>query len=114
MNGNVFTYMFGPHFKKHSGKLQPFGEGLFGAAHSNAYGTIYNAIHGITSASSNNNAFAMEFGGGLDLAVTPHIQVRPVEVDYLYTRFGINGTSYTGAQNNFKYMVGANFTFGGK
>src|SRR5215469_9521624 len=37
INGNVFTYMFGPQFKKHSGKLQPFVEGLFGAAHSNAY-----------------------------------------------------------------------------
>jgi hypothetical protein len=113
VNGNVFTYMFGPQFKKHGGKLQPFGEALFGAAHSNAYGTIYNAIHGITSASSNNNAFAMEFGGGLDFALTKHFQIRPAEVDYLYTRFGINGTNYTGAQNNFKYMVGANFTFGG-
>ena len=113
VNGNLFTYMFGPQFKKHSGKLQPFGEALFGAAHSNAYGTIYNAIHGITTGSSNNNAFAMQFGGGLDFAITPHVQIRPAEVDYLYTRFGINGTNYTGSQNNFKYVVGANFTFGG-
>jgi hypothetical protein len=70
VNGNVFTYMFGPQFKKHSGKLQPFVEGLFGAAHGNAYANIYNTVHGSTSASSNNNAFAMEFGGGLDLALT--------------------------------------------
>jgi len=56
----------------------------------------------------------MEFGGGLDYALTPHIQLRPVEVDYLYTRFGVNGTSYTGSQNNFKYFAGLNFTFGGK
>jgi hypothetical protein len=56
----------------------------------------------------------MEFGGGLDFAITQHFQIRPAEVDYLYTRFGINGTNYTGAQNNFRYMVGANFTFGGK
>jgi len=114
VNGNVFTYMFGPQIKKHSGKFQPFGEALFGAAHSNAYANIYNSINGITSGSSNNNAFAMEFGGGLDYALTPHIQLRPVEVDYLYTRFGINGTSYTGNQNNFKYFAGVNFTFGGK
>ena len=114
LQGNVFTYMFGPQFKKHSGKLQPFVEGLFGAAHSNAYANIYNTIHGGTSASSNNNAFAMEFGGGLDFALTKHIQARPVEVDYLYTRFGINGTSYTGTQNNFKYFAGLNFTFGGQ
>lgn len=113
VNGNLFTYMFGPQFKKHNGKLQPFGEALFGAAHTNAYASIYDAVHGVTTGSSNNNAFAMQFGGGLDFALTPHIQIRPAEVDYLYTRFGFNGTNYTGAQNNFRYMVGANFTFGG-
>jgi opacity protein-like surface antigen len=114
VQGNVFTYMFGPQIKKHSGKFQPFGQALFGAAHSNAYGNIYDSINGLTSASSNNNAFAMEFGGGLDYAVTPHFQIRPVEVDYLYTRFGVNGTNYVGNQNNFKYFAGVNFTFGGK
>ena len=114
LSGNVFTYMFGPQFKKHSGKMQPFAEALFGAAHSNAYAQIYNTIHGSTNGSSNNNAFAMEFGGGLDFALTKTVQLRPVEVDYLYTRFGVNGTSYTGAQNNFKYFAGVNFTFGGK
>ena len=114
VQGNVFTYMFGPQIKKHSGKFQPFGQALFGAAHSNVYGNLFNSINGITSASSNNNAFAMEFGGGLDYAITPHFQIRPVEVDYLYTRFGVNGTSYTGNQNNFKYFAGVNFTFGGK
>ena len=114
VSGNVFTYMFGPQFKKHSGKMQPFAAALFGAAHSNAYAQIYNTIHGGSSGSSNNNAFAMQFGGGLDFALTNTIQLRPVEVDYLYTRFGINGTSYTGAQNNFKYFAGVNFTFGGK
>ncbi|MGA3317747.1 MAG: outer membrane beta-barrel protein [Candidatus Korobacteraceae bacterium] len=113
-NGNVFTYMFGPQIKKHSGKLQPFGEALFGAAHSNLYTQLYDAQTGLVSASSNNNAFAMEFGGGLDFALTPHIQLRPVEVDYLYTRFGINGTSYAGSQSNFKYFAGINFTFGAK
>lgn len=113
LNGNVFTYMFGPQFKKHSGKIQPFGEALFGAAHSNVYGQVYNIVHG-TSYSANNNAFAMEFGGGLDFALTKSIELRPAEVDYLYTRFGLNGTSYTGSQNNFKYFAGVNFTFGRK
>ena len=114
LQGNVFTYMFGPQFKKHSGKLQPFAQALFGAAHSNAYANTYNTIHGGASASSNNNAFAMEFGGGMDLPLTRTIQLRPAEVDYPYTRFGINGTSYTGSQNNFKYFAGVNFTFGGR
>src|SRR5271169_1439999 len=59
VSGNLFTYMFGPQIKKHSGKFQPFGEALFGAAHTNMYATIANA-EGVTSGSSNNNAFAME------------------------------------------------------
>ena len=121
VSGNLFTYMFGPQFKKHSGKFQPFGEALFGAAHTNAYANILKIICApnsptlcVGSGSSNNNAFAMEFGGGLDLALTKSIQVRPVEVGYLYTNFGINATKYVGSQNNFKYFAGLNFVFGGK
>jgi len=112
VQGNLFTYMFGPQVKKHSGRLQPFGEALFGAAHSNTFASVFNTIHGV-SKSSNNNAFAMEFGGGLDFVLGRNVQFRPVEVDYLYTRFGVNGTNYTGNQNNFKYFAGLNFTFGG-
>ena len=48
----------------------------------------------------------MEFGGGLDIPITKTIQLRPVEVDYLMTRFGVNGTTYTANQNNFKYSGG--------
>jgi len=112
VQGNVFTYMFGPQIKKHSGRFQPFGEALFGGAHSNAYGNAYSNIHGLTSKNGDNNAFAMAFGGGLDYALTPHFQIRPAEVDYLYTRFGANGVS--NSQNNFRYFAGVNFTFGGK
>src|SRR6516162_5847431 len=111
VQGNVFTYMFGPQFKKHSGRFQPFGEALFGAAHSNAYATIFNA-EGLQSGNGNNNAFAMEYGGGLDIKLSNHVQLRPAEVDYLYTRFGSNNVNYTGNQNTFKYAAGVNFTFG--
>ena len=114
-SGNMFTYMFGPQIKKHSGKFQPFGEALFGAAHSNGYGTLIRCIQnqgcqGLTGNNSN-NAFAMEFGGGIDYALSNHIQIRPVEVDYLMTRFGYK--SYSASQNNFKYFAGINFTLGG-
>lgn len=121
-SGNMFTYMFGPQIKKHSGKFQPFGEALFGAAHSNGYATILRCISGndspscnLKSGNGNNNAFAMEYGGGLDYALTPHIQIRPVEVDYLYTNFSSNHVAHiANSQNSFKYFAGVNFTFGGK
>jgi opacity protein-like surface antigen len=112
VSGNFFTYEFGPQIKKHSGRFQPFGEALFGAAHSGVYGTIYNAINGIQAAGNSNNAFAMELGGGLDIPVTPHISIRPAEVDYLLTEFSNNKAGAT--QNNFRYMLGANIGFGGK
>ena len=113
VNGNVFTYMFGPQIKKHTGVFQPFGEVLVGAAHSNLYATLYDATNGTTIGSSNNNAFAFAAGGGVDIKLTQHFSARPVQVDYLLTRFGVNGTSYTGSQNNFRYFAGVDFTFGG-
>jgi hypothetical protein len=113
VSGNVFTYLFGPQIKKHSGKFQPFGEALFGAAHTNLDANICKLEGGCGSGSGNNNGFAMEFGGGLDIPITKTIQFRPVEVDYLGTHFGANHVkNYSAWQANFKYVAGVNFTFG--
>ena len=118
-SGNAFTYMFGPQIKKHSGKFQPFGEALFGAFHSNGYATVISCLEGNNPCSSqsgngNNNGFAMEFGGGLDIPLSAHVQIRPVEVDYLYTHINANHiANYSAGLNNFKYFGGINFTLGG-
>ena len=113
-SGNLFTYMFGPQIKKHTGLVQPFGEALFGAAHTNAYATILDAEGKVTSGSGDNNGFAMAIGGGIDFKVSPHISLRPVEVDYLLTRFTANHVAnYTANQNNFRYSAGLVFAFGG-
>src|SRR5277367_5851402 len=113
-SGNLFTYMAGPQIKKHTGKIQPFGEALFGGAHTNAYATISNALGNTASGSGNNNGFAMALGGGIDYKVNQHLSLRPVEVDYLLTRFSANHVAnYTANQNNFRYFAGIVFTFGG-
>jgi outer membrane protein OmpA-like peptidoglycan-associated protein len=113
-NGNVFTYMFGPQIKKHTGKVQPFGEVLVGAAHTNAYANIANAEGETASGSGNNNGFALAAGGGIDFKVNQVISFRPVQVDYLLTRFSANHVAnYTANQNNFRYFAGIVFTFGG-
>lgn len=121
-SGNLFTYMFGPQIKKHTGKFQPFGEGLFGAGHSNGYASVVNCISGndsnscnLSNGHGNNNAFAMEFGGGVDYKVSDRVQIRPVEVDYLYTNFSSNHLAgIANSQNSFKYFAGINFTLGSK
>jgi outer membrane protein OmpA-like peptidoglycan-associated protein len=54
----------------------------------------------------------MELGGGLDIPVTPHVAIRPVEVDYLFTQFSANQIKAN--QNNFRYLAGVDIGFGGK
>jgi hypothetical protein len=57
----------------------------------------------------------MEFGGGLDIPLSSHVQIRPVEVDYLYTNFSSNHVVHiANRQNSFKYFAGVNFTLGGR
>ena len=113
VSGNLFTYTFGPQIKKHTGKVQPFGEALFGAWHSNAFSQVYDITHGLTNRSSNNNGFAMNLGGGIDYKLTEHITARPVQVDYLLTHFNANHTSYSANQNSFRYFAGIVFEWGG-
>jgi len=51
----------------------------------------------------------MEFGGGVDIPINRTITFRPVEVNYLLTRFS-NPFTKTNNQNNFRYAVGVVFT----
>lgn len=110
-NGNLFTYTFGPQVKKQWGKFRPFGEFLVGGAHSNAYAKIFSIQ--TARINSSENAFAMQFGAGLDIPLNDRIQIRPVEFDCLYTRFSATGLPiYGGSQHSYKYVGGVNFTFG--
>ncbi|MBV8807637.1 MAG: hypothetical protein JO033_03095 [Acidobacteriaceae bacterium] len=122
VQGNLFTYTFGPVIKKHTGRFQPFGEVLLGAAHSNVYANLFKTAV-FKSASPNNNGFAMVVGGGIDLRLSHTITFRPAECDYLLTRFGSNfqpppNSGYpsisTQNQNSFRYLAGVDFTWGGR
>ena len=44
VQGNLFTYLFGPQVKVRAHKVQPFGHLLFGAAHTNVYGNAFKTI----------------------------------------------------------------------
>ena len=112
-SANLFTYTFGPQVKKQWGKFRPFGEFLVGGAHSNAYAKIFVIQTGFNNSSK--NAFAMQFGAGIDFLLNDRIQIRPVEFDCLYTRFSATGLpSYGGSQHSYKYVGGVNFTFGSR
>jgi hypothetical protein len=113
--GNLFTYNVGPVFKYRTEHFEPFGEVLFGGAHTNFYGNLYHGCLNSGCLSANktptNNAFDFIIGGGLDIPVTPKISIRPVEFDYLLTRFGNAFTGGNNNQSNFRYQAGVQFRF---
>ena len=113
--GNLFTYNVGPIVKYRTQHFEPFVEVLFGGAHSNFYGNLYKdcTTIGCTTLgkSPSNNAFDFIIGGGIDIPVTPKIAIRPVEFDYLLTRFGNNFTAGNNNQSNFRYQAGVQFRF---
>jgi opacity protein-like surface antigen len=74
---------------------------LFGVGYANA--------HAFGTGNSD-NAFAMSAGGGVDYKLLDHFSIRPVQADYLMTRFGV-GTVGTRTQNNVRLSTGFVFRF---
>jgi hypothetical protein len=115
VQGNMFTYLFGPQFKVRSHTIQPFAHLLFGGAHTNVYGNAFKTLCqpiagncGVSRAPTA-EAFAMDFGGGVDIPIGKTISFRPVQIDYMLTRFS-NAFTKTSNQNNFHYSAGIVFT----
>lgn len=115
-SGNLFTYLFGPQVKIRAHGIHPFGQLLFGAAHSNVYGNAFKQICQPAAGACSfkgapaGDAFAMAFGGGADIPLGKRVEFRPAEIDYLLTRF-TNQFANTN-QNNFRYSGGFVFNFG--
>jgi opacity protein-like surface antigen len=133
INGTEFTYLFGPRitFRK-SRRLAPFGELSFGGTRvklSCNNGDFGNACGGLTSGqiptnivtnptgtNISKNAFSLSVGGGFDFKLTPKISLRPIQAEYLYTRFG-NECPYAicsnnNSQNSFRLKSGIVLNWG--
>jgi peptidoglycan-associated lipoprotein len=116
-NGNVnssghdltlLSYLVGPRYRfvSHQSRWVPFGQILVGGSHAN--GSLYTAT-GTPSGSS--NGFATTIGGGVDMAITPHLALRAVQADYFLTLLS-NGTN--NRQNNLRLSTGLVFRFGSR
>jgi opacity protein-like surface antigen len=103
VDGTLATYLFGPRvsYRRHS-EFTPFGQVLIGVAHIGGGNGL--------SFSNSNNSFAMALGGGVDAHVTRHFSLRPIEVDYLLTRFNESGNGAQN-QNNLRVSTGVVFRF---
>jgi len=111
VDSNLLSLVFGPRFKGHYGRVEPFGHGLFGFSRV----SVKPATGGVNTSDT---AFAMKFGGGVDVGVARHFAVRLGEVNYYLTKFGttdcfpsVNGAipcglNGKGTQNNFTFSTG--------
>ncbi len=114
VQGNLFTYLFGPQIKSRGGRVNAFIHVLLGGAHTNVYGNAYKLLCqpntgscGL-SATPGGDGFALVFGGGADVPINKIVSIRPAGVDYLMTRF-TNPLTSTTVQNNFRYTAGVVF-----
>lgn len=101
-DGRLYTYLFGPRLSyRHYRKFTPFGQVLLGSAHANA------SAFGTTGSQ---NAFAMTAGGGFDYKLFDRFWIRPVQAEYLLTRFR-EGALGARNENNLRLSTGFVFRF---
>jgi hypothetical protein len=108
-NSHAYTYAFGPTFSIRREHATMFAHALFGQ------NTISeNVISGSSNASPTDNAFAMVWGGGLDVKVSNTFGIRLAQLDWVYTRHDLTLAGGKAFQNNIRLTGGITFNLGGK
>jgi opacity protein-like surface antigen len=83
-----YSFLFGPQVKLRRSRLEPFAHALFGVMRQNNNVTL--SIQGVEGSDTgtlrlrdNHTAFSAALGGGLDIALTRHVAIRAIQVEYL-------------------------------
>jgi len=99
---NSYSFLFGPVISNRiegSPGFAPFLHGLVGATRISTRSAGLN---------TSDTAFAMVFGGGVDVKVARRVSARLVQVDYLFTKHGT-----ATHQDNVRVSAGVVFQLGG-
>ena len=105
--GHGATFLFGPQYSLREVRhVTPFVHALVGTAHGVRYTWTLGGEYFPYSIASE-MAFAMAFGGGIDVKVRDHIWIRPVQVDYIQQNFT------SSAIHSARFSAGIVFRFGG-
>jgi opacity protein-like surface antigen len=100
--GNTWTYLFGPRVTfRHFGRVTPYAQVLFGVAHTTP--NVFLTNH--------QTDFAMTVGGGVDYHLSHHWSIRPIQLEYLQTRFKEIDVVGGDSQNNLRLSTGVVFRF---
>jgi Outer membrane protein beta-barrel domain len=97
--GAAVPYLFGPRINFRHGKVTPFAQVLLGGVATSS---------GIETTGWQSH-FALAAGGGIDVKVSKHFSIRPVQAEYFLTKIpdGLNNR-----QNNFRFGAGIVLRFG--
>jgi hypothetical protein len=79
-----------------------FGDILFGKAETKV------AINQPTRSEITSVGRAIALGGGLEISLTHHISVRPIDADYVFSK------TFGSSQNNIRISAGVVYRFGKK
>jgi opacity protein-like surface antigen len=101
-----YTILAGPRFTSRNEHSTAFAHILFGGTHDHERFDLLT-----TRFTTNDNAFAMALGGGVDVNVTPHFGVRVIQADYVLTKF-TDARSGKSIQHNARVGIGVVFRFG--
>ena len=129
IDSTLANFLFGPRVTWRKSHFAPYFQTLFGGVYATSstqlqftgpitvppiflpgVGNVLDATSARVGAQQ--TAFAMTAGGGLDIKVSKHMSLRPIEVDYYLTRLQNYRSATDNNQNNLRYMAGINFTFG--
>jgi len=95
----LMTYLTGPRFTLHRGRVTPYVHALFGGAYSR------DAVNN----TGYTNVFSTAVGGGADVRVNRHLAVRPLQAEYFLMKFPDGEYN---RQNGFRYSTGVIFRLG--
>jgi hypothetical protein len=110
--GNTaFEYLFGPRYTWRHSRFSPYVQTLFGGER---YSNGFNPQSPFPLLETSQNNFAMSFGGGLDVTVSNHLAIKPIQVDYMMTQFAPGGGFPITATNNIRYSAGVVYRIGSK
>jgi len=120
INGTGFTFLFGPRLTFRSkSPFQPFAELNFGGMRISlsCKNNPSDCTNEFGTGSRSKSAFAMTVGGGFDIKINKKLSLRPVQAEYLYTRFGndcnLQVCTFNNNQNSFRLKSGLVINWGG-
>jgi hypothetical protein len=117
IDNTTANFLFGPRVSFRYPRIRPYFQILFGAvylaASSELSALAVDSSQPITlRVGTQQSAFALAAGGGLDLKINKHVSFRPIGLDYYMTRLQNLRTQVDSTQNSLRYTTGFNFTFG--